>query len=226
MTLAELTYDIREAIKEYSDDSELSDRYIQYLITIKRAKFLKQKLDRLGRKFNNRILQTLCVGLEETSVNECGLDLECETILRTKRPLPDLLQLSDKDAIERVAPSNRLAKKFNYIPREKAPYLDSAYHSRGVKTFLHNDGHLYFISDSTLFLECVSVTGVFEDPLDLATFNNCCNCEDTTENSCFDINESDYPVYIELVDMMREEIIRDILRTKQIPEDKMNNSND
>jgi len=223
-TLAEITYDIREAIKEYTDDSEIDDRYIHYLINIKRAKYLKQRLDQLGRKFNTRILQTFCLGTEEVSINECGLDLECDTILRTNKTLPQFLQLSDKDAIERISPSNRLSKKFNVIPREKASYLNSSYHPNKIKTYLHNDGYLYFIGGDDIFLECVSITGVFENPLDLQEYKNCCNCEDSTQ--CIDIDTIEYPIQIELIDIIREDIIKDLLRTKQIPEDKLNNSND
>lgn len=223
-TLREITYDIREAIKEYSDDSEISDLYIQYLVNIKRAKFLKQKLDQLGRKFNNRILQTLCLETEEVSANECGLDLECETIVRTKEPVPNFLQLTDKDAVERIAPSNMLSKKFNYISREKAPFITNSYHRGPIKTFLHNNGFLYFISDKPIFLECVSISGVFEDPTELSNYKNCCNCNDS--NNCFSIADTEYPLQIELIDIVREDIIKDLLRTKQIPEDKINNSND
>lgn len=225
-TLAEITYDIREAIKEYTDDSEIDDRYIHYLINIKRAKYLKQRLDQLGRKFNNRTLQTFCLGTEEVSINECGLDLECDTILRTKRKLPDFLQLTDKDAIERIAPSNRLSKKFNLIPKEKAAYLSNAYHPNKIKTYLHNDGYLYFIGGDDIFLECVSITGVFENPLDLVDYSNCCDCDDQTNTSCIDIDNIEYPLQIELIDMVREDIVKDLLRTKQIPEDKINDSND
>lgn len=222
-TLAQITYDIREALKEYSDDSELDDRYIQYLINIKRAKFLKQRLDQLGRKFNNAILQTLCLETEEVSANECGLDLDCDTVIRTTKPLPNFLQLTDKDAVERIAPSNMLSKKFNYISREKAPFISNAYHRGPIKTFLHNNGYLYFISDKTIFLECVSVTGVFEDPSELSNYKNCCNCSDAV--NCFDIDNTEYPLQIELIDIVREDIIRELLRTKQVPEDKINNSN-
>lgn len=225
-TLAQLEYDIREALKEYTDDSELDSRYIHYLINIKRAKFLKQRLDQLGRKFNNRILQTFCLGTERVSINECGLDLECDTILRTKRKLPDFLQLTDKDAIERIAPSNRLSKKFNLIPKEKASYLSNAYHPNKIKTYLHNDGYLYFISNDDIFLECVSITGVFENPLDLIDYSNCCDCDDQNNTPCIDIDTIEYPLEIELIDIVREDIIRDLLRVKQIPEDKINDSND
>jgi len=51
--IEEIIYDVREGIKEYSDDSEFSNEYILYLYNIKRAKYLKQRLDRLGRKFDN-----------------------------------------------------------------------------------------------------------------------------------------------------------------------------
>ena len=222
-TINQIYYDIVEAVKEYSDDSELDFRYVIYLVNIKRSKYLKQKLDALGRNFNNRVLQTLCIGLEEVSANECGLDIDCSTILRTKRPIPNLLQLSTKEALERVSPSNKLSSKFNIIPREKAPMYASAPFSKGIKAFLHNDNYIYLISSDKIFTECISITGVFEDPLALQDYSTCCDCKE--ESSCYDLDTTDYPLQTELLDLVRLDIINELAKLKQIKEDKNNDSN-
>lgn len=225
MTLDKIVYDIREALKQYSDDSELDDRYIIYLVNIKRQKYLKQKLDNIARRFNSAILQTLCLKTEIVSVNECGLSLNCDTIVRTAEPIPNLLQMSTKDALQRVSPSDRLSQKFNLIDRERAPlYLNSNYKNK-IKTFLHDDGHLYFVSAQPLMLECVSITGVFEDPTELGTYNNCCDCDNA--QPCYNYLTSDYPLQGDLIDLVRSDIINERASlSKNIKEDKTNNAND
>ena len=45
----EIIYDVREAVKQYSDDSELDDRYIKYLYNNKRSKYLRQDLNNYSK---------------------------------------------------------------------------------------------------------------------------------------------------------------------------------
>lgn len=224
-TINQVTYDIREAVKKYSDDSELDDRYIKYLLNIKRAKYLKQKVDQLGRAYNNRVLQTFCLELEEVSTNECGLDFECDTMLRTKKKLPQLLQLSTKDALQRVSPSNRLSQKFNLISRERAEsFLNSPYNAK-TKAFIHDDGYIYLISSDIILVECISITGIFEDPEALSEYNTCCDC-DNVVNTCFDPDVSEYPIQTELLDLIRIDVIKELTSLDRIQEDMNNNSQD
>ena len=82
----EIIYDVREAVRQTTDDTDISDRYILYLYNIKRSKYLRQDLNNLQKTIDISILQTLCLELEEVSINECGLDLDCQTIMRTKQP--------------------------------------------------------------------------------------------------------------------------------------------
>jgi len=222
--IEEIIYDVREGIKEYSDDSEFSNEYILYLYNIKRAKYLKQRLDRLGRKFDNRVLQTLCLELHEVDSNICGIET-CDKILSTKKVVPDFLQLSDKDAIERISPSDQLSKKFNTIPREKAAYyLDSNFSSK-IKCYLHDDGHIYLLSSEPIFTNCISITGVFENPLDLKNYKNCCGCEDSL--SCYDEMTTNYPLSPDLIDIIRLEIINELTSRKDPRlQDKNNDSDD
>ena len=64
-TTAEIIYDVREAIRQTTDDTDISDRYILYLYNIKRSKYLRQDLNNLQKTIDISILQTLCMELEE-----------------------------------------------------------------------------------------------------------------------------------------------------------------
>lgn len=226
MIVDKLIYDVREALKEYSDDSELSDSYILYLYDIKRAKYLRQDINNSQRTIDISVVQTLCLELEEVNVNECGVDLGCETIIRTKRAIPTPLQLHTKSAVTRVAPADRVSRPFNLITRDKAVYASGAPFPNAVYAFLHNDDRIYLKSEGNAltFLECINVTGVFENPLDLIEYQNCCSCE--TAASCFDIETTDYPIQPHYIDVIKSEIVSELAKLKVLKEDKTNDAVD
>lgn len=224
--VAELIYDVREGLSAYSDDSEHSDEYILYLYRIKRSKYLRQDLNNYQRSKDNSILQTLCLGIEEVSADECSLNLTCEKILRTKLPIPTPLELHTKVAITSVKPTERLSVPFSFITKDKAVFLEGATFKAGIYAFIDVDNYIYFtaLNDNYKLLECVTVTGIFEDPLKLQDYSNCCNCEDTNNDTCFNLMESDYPLPPHYIDLIRKEIIRDLVELMVVPEDKTNDS--
>ncbi len=227
MTLDKLIYDVREGVNQFSDDSEISDRYIIYLYEIKRAKYLRQGLNNFQKTYDNSITQTFCEALEEVSIDECGINFECDTILRTVRPIPTPLDLNIGVAIQSIKPTNRLSVGFNVISKKRAQFLKGAKFGKALYSFLDPDGHVYVVSGSNnhyKLLECLTITGVFTDPLALEAYSNCCGC--TEPSSCFDPSTTEYPLQPHYVDLIREEIIRALVVKLQIPEDKYNDSND
>ena len=225
--ISEIIYDVREAVRQYTDDSEISDKYILYLFNMKRSKYLRNDLNNLQITIDFTILQTLCLELEEVSINECGLDIECETIMRTKQPLPKLLELHLKPSIISVKPTNKLSVPFNFVTKERAVYSSNSPFKNSIFAFLDVDNHIYLTSqqDFVKLIECITVTAIFEDPLELQNYTNCCGCT-AEEEPCFDYFNSKYPIQPHHIDGIREEIIQNLIRTLQIPEDKNNNADD
>lgn len=221
----ELLYDIREAIHAFSDDSETDNRHLLYLYNVKRAKYLRQDLNNYQKTVDNSILQTICLGMEEVSINECSVDYSCGTILRSTQPVPRPIELHTKTAITKVKPIKRLAVPFNFISKDKATYIEEAPFPNALYAFLDNDNYIYVYSasDSYKLLECITVTGVFEDPTALSEYSDCCGCT-ASESPCYSVDDSEYPLQPHYIDVIREEIIKDTLRTLQVPEDKINNS--
>jgi hypothetical protein len=224
--LNEIVYDIRESLKELSDDSEIDNRHIIYLLSTKRAKYLRQDLNNFQKTTDTSIQQTFCLQLEEVSADQCGVDIYCDKVIRTKKPLPRAIELHTSPAITKVRPTNRLAIPFNFISREKAPFLKSAPFGKSIYAFLDTDYHIYFVSTSDTYklIDCITVSGIFENPLDLTEYTNCCICPDNVE-PCFDEMNSEYPLQPHYVDLIKNEIINDLLRLKGVPEDKENDSN-
>lgn len=224
MTIDKIIYDIREALKEYSDDSELDDRYIIYLYDIKRAKYIRQEINNFRRAIDISVKQTLCLKLEEVSRAECGIEIGCDKLLRTIRPLPDVLQLHHKPAVTRVGTVDRLDRPFNFMSMNKMVYSEDAPFPKSKYVALHTDGHLYINSKSPSlkFLDCISITGVFEHPLDLISYNNCCDCKNA--DKCYDMSTTDYPIQPHLIDIIKSEIVNELANLNQIQEDKINDS--
>lgn len=226
MRLDKIVYDVKEAINAYSDDTEVSDRYIIYLYGIKRAKYLRQDLNNMNRSIDNSIQQQLCLKMEEVSMNTCGLDFECDTILRSTKPLPKPLELHTKTSIVNVKPTNRISVPFSFVKKERIYYIEGSTFPNNLYSFIDTDNYIYVYSQNESFknLECLTVTAVFEDPLELKNYQNCCNCKKA--QPCFDEMKSEYPLQPHYIDLIKNEIVNELVRKIQIPEDKTNDSID
>lgn len=223
----ELIYDIKEYLKAYSDDVELSDRHILYMYRKKRAKYLRRLLNDYTRKFDDLIIQSLCMELECVDRATCGLELGC-TIVRTVKPLPTLLELRSRDTLLSVGPTMVGGETFKIIKLSEVPYILEKPFSRGIYAFLNTDGHIYLISnnDAHILLECITVTGLFEDPDALADFTNCCkgDCGDDP-TPCFSGDE-EYPLQSFLIDDISNEIKKELMARMRLTEDPENNATD
>jgi hypothetical protein len=226
MTISKIIYDIRTAIRDTVDDNRFSDRYILHLYNLKRSKYLRNDANNLQKLIDTSILQKFCLSMEEVSVNECGLDYDCGTIMRSTTTIPIPLELHLKSAIIEVKPSIKITKPFNFVNKERAVWSQYSPFADSIYAFLDNDKYIYLISKSETvkLIECIAVTGIFEDPLSLKDYKNCCNC--TTPKPCFDESETEYPIQSHHADSIRDEIIKTLIGSLQIPEDKTNDSND
>lgn len=224
--LNKLVYDVRTALKQYIDDTEITDRYIIYLYNLKRSKYLRNDANNLQKTIDNSVLQKFCIEMEEVSINDCNFDAECGTIMRTKRKLPLPLELHLKSAITEVKPSTKIVKPFNFVTKDRAIWSKYSPFPESIYSFLDTDNYIYLLSESysVKLIDCITVTGIFEDPLELKEFKNCCGC--VKAEICFDEDETEYPLQAHHIDNVRLEIIKDLVGTLQIPEDKINDADD
>lgn len=226
MNLNKIIFDVREQTKQYTEDSTIDDRRIIYLYNIKRAKYLRQELNNFQRTTDLSVTQTICMELETVSANECNIDYDCETILRTVKKVPTPIELHLKSAITAVKPTTRLSVPFNFVSKQKAVYSKNSPFRNSIYAFLDNDMHIYIVSklSELNLMECVSVTGVFEDPLAISDFNTCCGCDDPVP--CFDADTTNYPLQPHYIDLIKAEVVKELIGNLVFPEDKENNSED
>ena len=163
---------------------------------------------------------------EEVSVNECGLDYDCDTIMRSKTTIPTPLELHLKSAITEVKPTVKISKPFNFVNKERAVWSQYSPFAESIYAFLDTDKYIYLISKSETvkLIDCITVTGIFEDPLELQNYKNCCGCEDS--KPCFDEDTTEYPLQSHHIDNIRNEIIQTLIGSLKLPEDKTSDSND
>ena len=223
-TVKQVIYDVKESLNKYSDDTEYDNRYILYLYNLKRAKYLRQLLDDKTRGIDKILIQSLCLEFEIVDKGLCDLEVGC-TILKSKKPLPKLLEVRNRNTLISIQPSVALAKQFKIVDYTQASYILDRPYSNGIYATVDTDGHILLISnnDEHKLITCLYVNAVFETPSDLENYINCCNCETEVE-ACFE-EDSIYPAPSFIIDLCRDEIIKLLLGTKeQIKEDIDNNS--
>lgn len=224
MTQPQLIFDIREAIKQTIDDTNISDRYIMYLWNLKRSKYLRQDLNNFQKTIDNSTLQEFCLEMVEAPISDCNLAYECGTIMRSKLQIPKPLELHLRSAITKVKPTTRTAQPFNFVDKSRAIFSQYSPFNSSIFAFLDSDLRIYLVSTSITvkLIDCITVAGIFESPEELKRHKNCCGC---TTNPCYDDTITEYPLPAHHVDTIRNEIIQTLVGTLNLPEDNINNSN-
>ncbi len=178
MTLRELIYGFKDFVADathrVSDDSGWSNRLIKHHFDVARAELIYQKRQRRPETITRHNEQTLpCVTLVVADMNECPcLPASGCLFLKSTHPIPTPVN----DFILSVT-SVTAAKRYDYIKwsnfynkinsrlaaERKGRYYTFKDTGDGVFLYIYNDE----------FMQAVSVTGIFEDPLDAKRFPRC-----------------------------------------------------
>jgi len=220
----ELIYDIKELVKSHklSDDIDLSNRYLSYLISNQRALWIRKKYSEPGNLVNDSITQTLgAMELEVADRSVCpDVPAGC-SILRTKEKLPKPITVKGKELITRVGPVDLLNYDFSYVPYERALYTGNGkYTQNQVYAFLLDD-RIYIKTTNVAYkmLKYVNIRGVFEEPFNVTKY-----C-DAQGNSCYDPLVDSYPLEKWMVPFVKEQVVAQLVQSAQMPKDKANNAN-
>lgn len=218
-----LIYDVRESLNQNTDDSNLSDEYLSYLIGVYRAEILKNELNNFQRITNVINIQSFCLEMEEVSVYDCNINLDCETVLRSKQQLPSLIKTHIGNSLTTVRPVDRTAKPFTYIDESRLAFLPNSRFAKSIYYFIGSDMHLYLVGKTETYkrIKCINVSGVFADPLELSEYKTCCGCDDES-NACFDLLETDYPISSDQIPSVITLISQRLISKFQIPNDLAN----
>ena len=229
MTATEIIYAIREKLKAYTDDTRYTDAYLFFLINLKRALYIRREYNQQQRKIDQEVLQTICMELEEVDSSVCpecseiGCG-ECE-VIRTVKKLPNTIELHNRQTILKVSPIGVFDRPFSWVDINRIPYVgEGKNENKFVFATYHSNGHIYLKSKLNFYrsLTHISVTALFENPDDISKFQ----CSPTNNTPCFDFNNTQYPVEGWMADIIISDIVQELARLKQIPEDDTNDAKD
>jgi len=218
MTIRELVYNLKELIKDKSDDVILSDRQVEFMINYLREKLIVQQLQK-GRSISSNIKQDLGeVALQRIDGNTGGVKVTDRTILRTTVTIPQPIELDQMDLITYVGGLDKQSP-FTYKTKANAKWNKYNKYSSKEPLAYYSNGYIYITGCANPGLKWINIEGVFLNPRDVHNYKN----PDGTP--CYDPDVDNYPLSGRMVDT-----IMDLIKTKelnlfmQIVEDSTNNA--
>jgi len=215
MKRSELISDIREILRAHNIDSEISDRHILFLTRTKRAKYLRQREIREAGEYRDQFLQSIYMELELVDSSRIPTVLPTGgTVLRTIKSLPNVVGREIFDAID-VRTVEYTGSEVEIISKYRISEVE--YAPKGfIYCYKEDDGKLYFYSTDSVHknMTYVAVQCILEDPEDIVSLN------DLTTNL------EEYPITGEVWEIIRIEIINELLNSLGIMIDTLNNKAD
>jgi hypothetical protein len=217
-TLREAIYDIKEMFSVYSDDTLLSEEHIAYSLKLKRALYLRNYLSNITKSIPLEAKQLICINLEEDEL--CEEDI---LFLKSTIQIPSTIEATGRANISDVFLNSRLAKYINIIDYIRIPYIMGG---------RRNNNQIYITIDPNNYLILFSLSGnhqlinqvklniVAEDPEEADKLS----CE-TGEDSC-DYYDKQFPIELSMLDMIKKEILNELIIKYRIPVDTVNNTED
>lgn len=217
MKKSKIIYDIREKLKLNSDDIDITNDYISYLIDVKRALLIKQRFINLSKNMPESLIQKLCLKTQPISIEgNCF-----SNILESNVEIPNFVEAHNKDAILSINLYDFKAVPINIIPYERIPYIGyNKWIKNQVYASLHNK-KIYLFSNIAEFklLKYFTITGVFLEPEEADKFN----CESTTNCEYID---KEYHINGSIVSDLINMVIKELSPSLAIQEDKLNNADE
>ena len=212
MTIREFVATIKNNLSSLQLDSKISSEFI-YSTAVGIASFFIKRESESRKLFKNTSIfyKLPCVEFQETSLAECGVDLGCRTIMRSKKPLPKLF-LSNFGSLIQVFNILRnkdykeiSATQYKNISRQK-------YKPKNTKYFWIENDYLY-IPDSEV--EILIVLGLFANPEEIINFTG----------ECTKVLDFAFPAPDYLLQPIIEQTIKQLSIKLQIPKDEDSNLN-
>lgn len=209
-----------------SRSSRLSNRSVYYKLISTRSK-LHTNEKKKKQLISQWTYQTLpCIELIEIPMNECPCTLQSGCmILRSKYPIPSLMTDFSRHIIQSVTglEGKMVLTEINF---EDAKYAKgNKYTSKSPDFFLRPIGpNVYLYVTITLRIPSVSLTALFDDPLEAYLFPSICG--DTYYN-CVGYLDYEFPIDDDQMDALIELAAVELIdRFTQQKQDKTNNNVD
>lgn len=207
--------DFRELVvdkQNIPDHTGWSNRLVYHHLRNARARLLYEKLHDKKKLLSTHVYQTIpCIPLIRIDTTECPCTPKKGCFfLRTKHPIPKLIGMPSS-----VTSSDGTGlMDYDYVDWDKFKWkLNSRYKftlAKGYYTFrqFENGTHIYVYNDN--FRKFLTVTGAFEDPLEIYFFPNC----ETGDPNCFDPLDRPFLIDADLLPVMYELTLNTLMQSK------------
>lgn len=215
MTIREFTSTIQNSLKSLSYDDYIQPEYIFNVGKSIASLLIKRETDSRKIFKNTSLFKTLpCIDMVEALTNECGIRLDCSSLRKSKKPLPEIFTTNFGSLIFVY----NVLRNVDY--KEISPLLFNnqkklRYKPKNVKYFWIENNHLY-IPDSEVESVIVSIMSP-----NIESIN-----EFLGEKECNSILESEFPVPDYLLSVVISETLNIIFNSKRVnPDEKPNLNN-
>lgn len=217
-----IVYDILEDLRNHgiTDDQDIDFRQILFKVNTQRELWLNNEYNKPGRQIDPLVIQSLgCASIITVDEAECCNIISGCKILRTEKKIPQPMVFNDGVEL-RVGPNKLTNIAFSLKNINEIPYVSYNKYAGNIMYCFYYNNYLYFIGGkpSDQFLESVKIWGVFSDPEEAATFNDC-------EDKCFSYDD-EYPIKGKLIPYISGEVIKKFGVSLNIPKDDSNNAKD
>jgi len=215
LTNRQILSDFRELVvdkQHIPDHNAWSGRLVYHHLRNARAKLMYEKLHDKKKKLSTHIYQTIpCIPLKKIDTTECPCapQLGC-MFLRTVYPIPKMIGMPSSV----TSSDGQGLIDYDYVDWDKFKWkMNTRYkfnRTKGYFTFkqFENGTHIYVYNDNLRKL--LTVTGVFEDPLDVYFFPDCSG----KIPDCLDPLERPFLIDADLVPTMYDLTLNTLMQTK------------
>lgn len=216
MQLIEIIRNLRKIIKDTSDDIQISDYQLIFIINYIRDYLIRQDFEK-GRSLSSNVIQDLgivefdSVDKAESTVTEADLN-----IYKSLLELPKPIEVYNKDLITYIGGVDKQTP-IQFTTKARATWDKYSRHTAGMERAFLKDGHMY-IEGCEDFTNYKSIEGVFFNPVEVWVFKGLTTFDDP------DLTLT-YPISGHMIRTMNDLILQGELNIlNMIPDDKLNNA--
>ena len=215
-TSREIIHSVRELVDAHSDDSNVTNEFIAYLLDTIRVKYVRQRLGDTRRNVSNSYKQQIEIDLELYK------DVLDNTYLRSIDEIPSILDINHIENRSILSSNNVLVKSFNMTNYKRLPYVGSRSHlANMIYGAIGDDNKLYLNSGNSNYkmMNKVKLFAIFDSPEDAWKLS-----PDYDEN--IEYWDVPYPIETSLIPDVTKDIVNTLTIPLNIPEDKINDGED
>ncbi len=220
-TKGQLIDDIRERLEQYSDDSEISNLHISFLIDEARKMFIKQRYNKANKLIPTSLFQKINIDIDLESENEFDDSfLSKDTIVSSIDKIPTLIENAVINAAIKVDNGSYTDIRFILIGLDRFPYVgynrllpDVVYCTLGYDYKIKLKG----LANRYKLLDKIRLFAIFENPEEAWRLSD-------DYDSDIDYLDVEYPLDSDMTVLVNDFVLKQLRQKLQMPTDIENNA--